>query len=1232
MDYPVICIFIQTPSLVFNLFPQRFLIVLSMACVLVSTGAYSQKKSKKYPSLLWEITGNGLKKPSYLFGTMHVSSKMVFHLPDSFYHAIKNVETVALELNPDVWQGQMVRLDQLQLNYRNFTQAANADYLNESSFKIDKYEDELKRALSSEPTVVNSLLYRSLKSREDFEEDTFLDLYIFQTGKKLGKRTTGVENYYETEKIVLEAYADMAKEKDRKTIDTDGESMKDIGEKMEDAYRSGDLDLLDSLSDMMDASAAFRNKFLYKRNEIQANSIDTILKKNSLFVGVGAAHLAGDKGVIQLLRKKGYTLRPVIMSAKNSFQKDQVDKLKVPVKFITNAPEDGFYKVEAPGPLYKMASDVSGLDRRQYADMSNGTYYLLTRIKTHAAFAGNSTDQVLKKIDSLLYENIPGKILKKSVISKNGYSGYDISNRTRRGDIQRYQIFVTPFEVLVFKMSGKENYVQGAEAEKFFSSIRLKEAITGSMEFEPAQGGFKVNLPQPTHEFLNTSTEDNLDRWEYEAVDKTTGDAFLIMKKSVNNFRFLEEDTFDLGLMEESFKSSDIINAAPLRTLNSFHGYPALDLQGTFKDGRQVRAKFVIKGPDYYLLAAAGNHVRQDFFSSFQFTPYQYPQAKNYVDTFLHYTVTTPVIPELEEELRAMMEKVGDERAYRFNFSAAETYWPKTKNALFKSDSTGEVISVAMQQYPKYYYAKDSAAFWKTEINDYVARTDFFLFRKDYLKGNDGVTGYNLVLRDTNSSRQINRLLLLKNDRLYRIVSIGDTISDRSDFIKGFYTSFIPRNTAPGRNIFTGTLDNFLDDFFSSDSLTHAKAQASISNMYFTATDIPKLLNVINWLQPSDKDYIDSKSRFIAELGYIPDTSANPAIIGALKEIYLKAADTGSFQNIVVRALAKRKTAQSYALLKELLLQDPPVFANNYEYSTFFNDINDSLLLAKELFPELLQLSTIADYKDAINDLLVMLVDSSYLSGKDYQEYFTRIYFDARLELKKQQGKDEKAVAIDNNSDRPYTGYNFSNAKTGLDEYGVLLMPFYDRPQVKTFFEKLLNSKDQSLRLSTAALMLQHKQYVPDSILLSLASKDETRGRLFTVLEKKKLLNRFPQVYKTQAAIAKSFLASNKLDSVVYLADKPLTFRNKKGIVYFFKYRIKKNDDWKIGISGLQPENRNEVSSNNQLVRLTDKRIREDEALADQLDLLLKKLLFSLSKSGRNFYQSGNYRFRMEDY
>ena len=1203
-------------------------LVVSLSLLLNMAPAMAQQMPKKYPALLWEITGNGLKRPSYLFGTMHVSSKMVFHLPDSFYYAIKNVEAVALELNPDVWQGQMVKLDQLQLNYRLFSQAPSSDYLNEKSFQLDSYDDELKAALSSEPTVVNSLLYRSYKSKEDFEEDTFLDLYIFQTGKKLGKRTTGVENYFETEKIVMEAYADMAKEKEKKTIETDGESMSGIVQKMENAYRSGDLDLLDSLSELMDPSIAFRNKFLYKRNEIQANSIDTILKRSSLFVGVGAAHLAGDKGVIELLRRMGYTLRPVVMTARNSFQKDQVDKLKVPVKFTSTTPGDGFYTVEAPGPMYKMASDVSGLDRRQYADMSNGTYYMLTRVKTHAAFLGNSSESVMAKLDSMLYENIPGKILKKVSIKKNGYPGIDITNQTRRGDIQRYQIFITPFEVLVFKMSGKENYVQGEEADKFFTSIQMKEAGNGWVSYSPRQGGFSVKLPQAPHEFLNTSTEDNVNRWEYEAMDKNSGNTFLILKKSLTNFRFLEEDTFDLALMEESFRLSDNVIQEKRIGTGEFHGYPFMDVQAKLKDGRTLLAKFIIQGPHYYMLAAAVKtpdvHVAE-FVSSFRFTPYKYPAGRAFTDTFLHYTVNTPVIPELEEELRAMTEKLGD---YRFGLPAIEPYWPRPKNAIFRNDSTGEMIAVSMQQYPKYYYVRDSATFWKDEIKDYLSRTDFYLFSKEYFN-NNAASGYRLILRDTNSSRQIDRMLVLKNDRLYRVASMGDTLNGRSDFVKNFYRSFSPQADVPARNMYASTVEKFMEDLFSSDSSVHAKAQSSISNLYYSGKDIPRILRAINRLPHGDKEYVDSKSRFIAELGYITDTAATPAIVQALRDLYYKTADTATFQNAVLRALAKKKSRQSYQLLKELLLLDPPVFSNNYEYNTFFNDIKDSLRLARQLFPDLLQLSTIPDYQDNVLGILQTLVDSNLIKGKDYETFYTRIWFLARLELKKQQGRDEKLMG------REYPGeqrYAYTGNRTGLDDYAEMLMPFYEKPQVQDFFRRLLVSRDPSLQISTAVLMLKNKKPVPDSILTHLALKDEYRGRLFKSMEGARLLDQFPVLYKKQTDIARSLLAVNKPDSLVFLSARPLTFRNKKGMVYFFKYRQKKEDGWKIAISGLQPANSNEVSSNAQLVKLTDKRLRDDEPLNDQLETQLKKLLFSLSKSGRNFYAGDNSRYRRDDY
>ncbi|MCW3094195.1 MAG: lipoprotein [Ferruginibacter sp.] len=1210
----------------------------------MATGSvFGQKNpTKKYPSLFWEITGNGLEKPSYLFGTMHVSSKMVFHLSDSFYYAMKNVDAVALELNPDLWQGQMVRLDRLKENYANFVQSPGGDFLTENSFSINDYDTELKAALSTEPTVVNSLLYRSFKTREDFEEDTFLDLYIFQTGKRLGKRSAGVEDYNETEKVVLEAYGDMAKEKKKKNIDFDGESMRDIGQKIQNAYRSGDLDLMDSLDLLTERSDAFREKFLYKRNEIQAGSIDTILKQSSLFVGVGAAHLPGPRGIIELLRKMGYHLRPIKMSDRDAVKKDETDQLKVPVVFSTVKADDGSYSVSMPGPLFKMKDEYMHLDRRQYSDMSNGSFYLVTRVKTYAAFLGQTEDMVLKKVDSLLYEYIPGKILKKSGIQKNGYKGFDLTNKTRRGDLQRYNILITPFEILIFKMSGKENYADGKEAAQFFSSIQLKENTSSADIFTPAQGGFSVRFPQSPDENLNANTSDGINRWEYQAKDNATGDVYLVLKKSVHNFKFLDEDSFDLKLIEESFRSPDYYDKQISRKLTHWLGYPCLEVKERMKNGHFVTARYLIKGPHYYCIAVSSKDVHNNFseyFNSFHFTPYQYRAKAQYVDSFMHFSVTTPIAPELDLAYRAKLEKVTADVASSNTTSTYNSYWPKSKNALFASDSTGEAIGVSVQQYPKYYSVKDSANFWTNTIEDIYDEDDLLLYKKDAFTLKNGVRGYRIYLKDTGSSRILERMIMLKDNYLFSMVTISDTVNGQNDFTSQFFSSFAPEEKNLGKNIFVNNLDSFFADLFSKDSTLHKRAQQTISNIYYGEKGVTKIVAAIRALK-ADKDYVDTKTRLIAELGYIKDTTVK-IVVGMLKKIYEQTADTSTFQNEVLKALARHKSKEAIQLFKELVLQDPPFFENNYEYTGMFTSLSDSLELAATLYPELLQLAGVDDYKKPVLSLLKTLVDSGQIKENQYEDYFNKIYFDAKIELKKQQGKDEKKLDEElnkDNDDETIRTYNSNeDNKNELTDYAVLLMPFYDKnSNVPKFFDKLLRTKDEEVKLNTSVLLLRNNKMVADSILNGLAREDKWRGKLYKKLEQIKRLDKFPVRFKTQLLLAKSYLVADKdfnsIDSIVFIGKQNLVFQEKKGFVYFFKYRVKKEDDWKIGLSGLQPEKIAEVSSDNKFAVMTDKKLKPEIPFEEQYNEQLKRVLFTFHKSARNFFESeSNYRFSKTD-
>lgn len=1221
---------------------RRFLLFTFLLSLLFFSASNAQKKPlvKKYPSLFWEITGNGLQKPSYLFGTMHVSSKMVFHLSDSFYYAMRNTDAVALELNPEIWQDEMFRFQKAQMNLARFSMGRMNDYVKESSFELDRYEDDIKRALMEEPTVVNNLLYRSYQSSADFEENTYLDLYIYQTGRKLGKQPAGVENYLESERLMMEAYRDMAKEKNKRHADNDGESIYDIQKKIQQAYRNGDLDLMDSLQAITSNSSAFSEKFLYVRNQIQANSIDTIIKKHSLFVGVGAAHLPGPRGVIELLRKKGYKLRPIFMQDRDASQKDEIDKLKVPVIFRQETTQDGKIELQLPGKLYKR-EDARGNESWQFADMNNGSYYMLTRVSTHAAMLGHSETVVINKVDSMLYENIPGRILKKIVINKNGYPGFDITNRTRRGDLQRYEVLVTPYEVLVFKMSGNDNYVEGKEADLFFNSINVKPIMQNKwLSFKPLQGGFNVIFPKTPNEIYNKNTNDGTGRWEYESFDNMNDNAYMVWKKSVYNFNFIDEDTFDLGLIDESFKRSEIINKQLSRRVGYGKDGPYLESKFSLKDGSYITTKAFIKGPHYYLLAARSREKKADFsrfFNSFQFVDFKYPAPEPFVDSTLKIKVVTAVKPNVDLVLRSWMEKAGNEAF--LGSDPSYSAWPTNKTGVFKSDSTGESILVTVQNFPKYYYSRDSAKFWRDKLDVREIAKDMIFRQKEFFTLNDSTCGYRVILTDTNSARCIKSTYYLTGNNLYKFSTVSDTVTPESEFVKTFFTTATPIDKNSGPSVFSNKLETFFADYASKDSEITKMANQAIPSVYFGKNGVQKIIESINKLNYTDKNYFETKTKFINELGYIDDSDANKLLVPYLKELYEKIGDTSYFQNPVLGALARMQTSESYSLLKKLLVQDPPIFDDSYEYSRIFNQFSDTLPLAKTLFPELLQLASLEDYKPFVNSLLRSLIDSGYIKAADYESYFAKLYFDAKIELKKQQNKDDKRLELNNDDDQNeadepeykdhYTKNNRKPLNAPLEDYAVLLMPFYDmHPTVPKYFQKLLQSKEVNVQLSAARLLIENNKNVPDSLLESIAAQDRYRVKLLSMLRKINRAELFPAKYQSQEAIARSLLLNDKnyktFAAIQPAGKKMAQIKGATGNIYLFKYKIKADDDWKIGISGLQPLNKKEVSTTGNLVKLTEKKLTLYEEETEQFNEQIKRVLFAQHKSSRNFFERTN--------
>lgn len=1180
----------------------------------------AQQQGKKYGTLLWEISGNGLSKPSYLFGTMHISNKMVFHLSDSFYYGIKNADVVAIELNPEQWQSEIPRINNQSLAYRQFYAPYYTDYLNQYSMTEGSYTEQVKAALRMEPALNDALLYRNQRGMDNFEEDTYLDLYIYQTGKKLGKEAAGVETYVGSQQMMIEAYIDMANEKNKPRQRSDI-NMYEVGQNLQDAYRRGDLDMLDSLNKLSETSASFSEKFLYKRNDMQADAMDSIMKKKSLFVGVGAAHLPGDRGVIEILRRKGYKLRPIYMQDRDAAQKDAIDSLRVPVAFATQFAADSLFSVSVPGKLNVSNEDNSG--SMHYADMANGAYYVVSRIKTNILFNGYDSERSLRSVDSLLYENIPGRILTKEKIVRDGFAGWDVVNRTRKGDIQRYNIIVMPSEIVVFKMGGKGNYVYGKEAETFFKSIAFKTKSNQNsvVNYSPAYGGFKVELPSEPVTFYTRQSTDNLPAWKYEALDAKTGDVYTIFKKNIYSYNFSAADTFDLRLLEESYANDKSVDKKIAESLRSYNSKPVLDGHYKLKSGDYVKVRFVLNGPHYYMLALRSKEKNRDataYFNSFVQVPYKYDNAKEYRDSLLNYKVTTSLNPAMDADVMGMLmyaQKNSPQKRDTVNYESG----PTNNFSNFISEKTGEVIILNSYKYPEYYFLKDSTKFWREELQyDSV----MVVTRKQPINKGDGTTGWLLYAADTASSRVIKYQIMMRGMNVLTAFTMVDTNVAESSFVTEFYNTLDFLDAPASPTLFDSKVALFDRNFHSTDTMVSKRAKNALANVYYGKEGLPVIKKLMSELNSKDKDYYELKSKLIAELGYINDSAVVKDVTGMLQDIYKSSGDTALFQNSVFSALARLRTREAASTFKELILLDPPVFEERYEYAQLLQPFADSLPLAKELYPDIMNLATIEDYKDPVRKLLAKLVDSNYIKSDAYESYVGNIYFDAKIMLKKMQAANEAARSVTPSEYAEYVEMDTTAGTMGY--YTTLLMPFYDaNPNLPRFFERLLQSPEQALKVNTALSMLKNNRPVNDTVWNSIAADNSYRNFLYTSLKRVGRSDLFPDKYKTADQLSESmvtFAFSNMQDSLQLIKKEPYEYNGNKGNLYAYKYKVKGNSNWYIAYNGIIQQKDKQITSTGDLLKVTRDKFSDSKPVAEQLDKGLKKIKIGMQPSGRAFY------------
>ena len=262
-------------------------------------------------SLLWKVTGKDLKEPSYLYGSIHIQDQRVFAFDTTVLTALYSCDAFAMEILMDELDPQEVKSSTYMPKGKVLS-----EMMSESDFH--KLDSICKKKVGTTAYLFNAMkpfFVMSLLQQSEFSQDQedALDVFFLKKAREANKLCYGVETYSTQmgaiDAIKLKEQVTMLVAAINDTTYTDsGESMTDG---LLEAYLSFNLDTMLVMSNDPSMPKKFNKIFLVDRNVGMAKNFEKIALEHNLFCVVGAAHLGGDKGVIALLRKKGYTVEPV---------------------------------------------------------------------------------------------------------------------------------------------------------------------------------------------------------------------------------------------------------------------------------------------------------------------------------------------------------------------------------------------------------------------------------------------------------------------------------------------------------------------------------------------------------------------------------------------------------------------------------------------------------------------------------------------------------------------------------------------------------------------------------------------------------------------------------------------------------------------------------------------------------------------------------------------------------
>lgn len=1134
-------------------------------------------QEKKYQSLLWEVSGNGLTKKSYLYGSMHVSDKVSYHLSDAFFTHLLSADIIANESEPSTWTDLFGMF--------------NTDYSQYQKFYSKFYLQPVKREnlyplFQNNNYTLNNFLFRTNEYQKEYQEDTYLDMFIYRTGKKYNKKTVGLEDTKTSILGIMTADLGNNRPKEENIVAIQ-KILKNNGyeEALMNFYRDKDLDMIDSLTSLS-TSEGYLKALLYDRNVIMVKSIDSLVRRGSLFAAVGAAHLPGQKGIIEMLRAKGYKVAPVFDSYtdKGKAKKQQIEEYFVKPEYKTRATTDGIIELLLHPSIIENNEDLES------PDLANGGYINVKRLLLKDYLKGDNKPFDYRSLDSLFYENIPGKIIDKKFYNQDGYAVYDIKNITKTGNSQRYRYYKSPLEIIAINMSGEGDYVRKFE-EEVFSNIKLKPVTAGWKTISPSRGGFAVELPEYAIIYGDRIKGATVPDIEIHSFDSNEQANYFVLERTLENNDVLENSKFELQRIHYEFYTQIDVDS----TNTKFTEKPFAFISSSKIGNKVIHLKSIIKGSKYFLLGSVGASDKntERFFESFALQPYWHDnEFKTFTDTTALFSVEVPksvnekldFISKKQKSWYGESEKVNlfqnKYNTHVFTLASGQTVnlsfyqyhryedkkpldtlWRNFRHMVTgydpeqKNDESADVASGAIELYhhstPR---TVPLASTWENYMEPDVRNNKIISEKISYNKEED-YHQIDLLAVNSQSEQAIKYRGVYKDGRTYTINTIVEKGYNGSNGeLERIFNSLKFTDDPKHVDLPDDRLELFIDDVSSGYDSIRYSALASVNEIKIQKNNVARLIGFIQStsFKPAETGALASLYK---KMGYVDDAAVVPFLAGQYKQHK----SSTNLQFAILNALASQRSKPAYKMIMELLEYDLPLSDGETEVSSLFRHFEYDVKHSEALFPDVFQFYSIPEYHEAIISFTSALLNNNSIRPKKLEAYKKMILTNAKLELKRVKSRITTREA---DEDMYYGNWPQGEKLSG---YLNLLYPYRNDKAVKALFLDVHNLGLKEINIEVARLGIVHKDISAGEVE-KLLDDPQTLFPVNNML----LLAKQPQYsgkVDDEAIAASALITIGKLntakDSIAFIEHRAIKHNNHTIGFYFFRIVSLRPDEYR---------------------------------------------------------------------